>query len=444
MARGNQRRPIPPTTSRARSEPSPPGTITSPSRTAARISERGVGIGDDCVHAPWARTDHDSDRIVISAGSAARRLAHRLRVVVERVQAWDELREGKRRLARPLALAVHGRLDPVAPVLSAAALGLPETVMDLVRVGTACYGFWPRPDIYDLHLEEAGKASAGTLAPGTLRRDADAPPHRRLASRQAAARLPPAGRPTGGARPPGRGRRCGTAGPDRDRRRPVRRARPAGRGAAALGVGGRAARRPARRAGRPDSGQPRPRRADRDERPDGAARRPVRPERPGHLPRAGPDRRRRRGRRAVPQAAARAGVASGRGRSGRDTGRRAARRARRPRLRRRDGGPAGRGALALGWRGAQRAGGARIRRGRRRGARGRGGHPGRGRRRRAGYDAGRLRLRGARPPAPAARRRRRRGALRREPLPVRLRRAQRQERDAGGASRRRRPAHVGA
>jgi alanine racemase len=40
---------------------------------------------------------------------------------------------------------------------SAAALAFPETVMDLVRVGTAQYGMWPSPDIYNLHLQQTGK-----------------------------------------------------------------------------------------------------------------------------------------------------------------------------------------------------------------------------------------------------------------------------------------------
>ncbi|CAN5380807.1 alanine racemase [soil metagenome] len=40
---------------------------------------------------------------------------------------------------------------------SAAALAFPETVMDLVRVGTALYGMWPSPDIYNLHLQQTGK-----------------------------------------------------------------------------------------------------------------------------------------------------------------------------------------------------------------------------------------------------------------------------------------------
>lgn len=42
---------------------------------------------------------------------------------------------------------------------SAAALSMPDTVLDLVRVGVAQYGFWPSPDIYNLHLMEVGKNS---------------------------------------------------------------------------------------------------------------------------------------------------------------------------------------------------------------------------------------------------------------------------------------------
>jgi len=40
---------------------------------------------------------------------------------------------------------------------SAAALAFPETVMDMVRVGTAQFGMWPSPDIYNLHLQQIGK-----------------------------------------------------------------------------------------------------------------------------------------------------------------------------------------------------------------------------------------------------------------------------------------------
>lgn len=46
---------------------------------------------------------------------------------------------------------------------SAAALAFPETVMDLVRVGTAHYGMWPSPDIYNLHLQQTGKTRDAPL-----------------------------------------------------------------------------------------------------------------------------------------------------------------------------------------------------------------------------------------------------------------------------------------
>ncbi|MEX0995138.1 MAG: alanine racemase, partial [Balneolaceae bacterium] len=46
---------------------------------------------------------------------------------------------------------------------SAAALAFPETVMELVRVGTAQYGMWPSPDIYNLHLLQTGKSKDAPL-----------------------------------------------------------------------------------------------------------------------------------------------------------------------------------------------------------------------------------------------------------------------------------------
>ncbi|HYW34797.1 MAG TPA: alanine racemase [Balneolaceae bacterium] len=46
---------------------------------------------------------------------------------------------------------------------SAAALAFPETVMDLVRVGTAQYGMWPSPDIYNLHLMQDDNPKDQTL-----------------------------------------------------------------------------------------------------------------------------------------------------------------------------------------------------------------------------------------------------------------------------------------
>ncbi len=46
---------------------------------------------------------------------------------------------------------------------SAAALAMPDTVYDLVRIGVAQYGFWPSPDIYFHHLNEVNKKSDGAL-----------------------------------------------------------------------------------------------------------------------------------------------------------------------------------------------------------------------------------------------------------------------------------------
>ncbi|MEX0686893.1 MAG: alanine racemase [Balneolales bacterium] len=46
---------------------------------------------------------------------------------------------------------------------SAAALAFPETVMDMVRVGTAQYGLWPSPDIYNLHLMQTNKLKDSSL-----------------------------------------------------------------------------------------------------------------------------------------------------------------------------------------------------------------------------------------------------------------------------------------
>lgn len=46
---------------------------------------------------------------------------------------------------------------------SAAALAMPDTVYDLVRVGVAQYGFWPSPDIYFAHLHEVNKKADPAL-----------------------------------------------------------------------------------------------------------------------------------------------------------------------------------------------------------------------------------------------------------------------------------------
>ncbi len=46
---------------------------------------------------------------------------------------------------------------------SAAALAFPDTVMDMVRIGTAQYGMWPSPDIYNMHLMQTGKVKDAPL-----------------------------------------------------------------------------------------------------------------------------------------------------------------------------------------------------------------------------------------------------------------------------------------
>ncbi|MBR9921581.1 MAG: alanine racemase [Bacteroidetes bacterium] len=46
---------------------------------------------------------------------------------------------------------------------SGAALAFPDTHYDMVRVGVAIYGFWPSPDIYHLHLQDAGKMKDAPL-----------------------------------------------------------------------------------------------------------------------------------------------------------------------------------------------------------------------------------------------------------------------------------------
>jgi alanine racemase len=46
---------------------------------------------------------------------------------------------------------------------SAAALSMPETSLDLVRIGVAAYGLWPSPDIRNLHLMRVKKAHDNPL-----------------------------------------------------------------------------------------------------------------------------------------------------------------------------------------------------------------------------------------------------------------------------------------
>lgn len=74
----------------------------------------------------------------------------------------------KKQLARFEALGKKMRSMRIAPAVrhvacSAAALAFPETTMDMVRVGTALYGMWPSPDIYNMHLLESSGPRKATL-----------------------------------------------------------------------------------------------------------------------------------------------------------------------------------------------------------------------------------------------------------------------------------------
>jgi alanine racemase len=74
----------------------------------------------------------------------------------------------KKQLARFEALGRKMRSLRITPAkrhvaASAAALAFPETLLDLVRVGTALYGMWPSPDIYNLHLLESPDLHKPTL-----------------------------------------------------------------------------------------------------------------------------------------------------------------------------------------------------------------------------------------------------------------------------------------
>lgn len=67
----------------------------------------------------------------------------------KQLDAFNELYQ------RTIKSGINPKLQHTA--CSAAALAFPETVKDLVRIGTAHYGMWPSPDIYNLHLQQTGK-----------------------------------------------------------------------------------------------------------------------------------------------------------------------------------------------------------------------------------------------------------------------------------------------
>jgi alanine racemase len=81
-------------------------------------------------------------------------LANQFRIQ-RQLAAFDNMHKQVRRMKYP------PRIRHTA--CSAAALAFPETVMDLVRVGTAQFGMWPSPDIYNMHLLQTGKLQDSPL-----------------------------------------------------------------------------------------------------------------------------------------------------------------------------------------------------------------------------------------------------------------------------------------
>ena len=81
-------------------------------------------------------------------------LANQFRIV-RQLKNFDEM---SRRIKK---LGHSPRIKHTA--CSAAALAFPDTIMDLVRIGTAQFGMWPSPDIYNMHLMHTGKSKDAPL-----------------------------------------------------------------------------------------------------------------------------------------------------------------------------------------------------------------------------------------------------------------------------------------
>ena len=75
-------------------------------------------------------------------------LANQFRIVAQQ-RAFERF-DARARQVGPVPRLRHA-------ACSAAALAFPDTVYDLVRIGTAQYGFWPSPDVYHLHLLQIGR-----------------------------------------------------------------------------------------------------------------------------------------------------------------------------------------------------------------------------------------------------------------------------------------------
>jgi alanine racemase len=80
---------------------------------------------------------------------------------IESMANQFRVQEQKKNFNRMCRLVEESEIEPrfYHTACSAAALAFPDTVMDMVRVGTSQFGMWPSPDIYNIHLMEEQKMS---------------------------------------------------------------------------------------------------------------------------------------------------------------------------------------------------------------------------------------------------------------------------------------------
>ncbi len=86
--------------------------------------------------------------------AGAEALANKFRIV-RQIKEFDRITaQLKKRRTKPQLIHMAN---------SSAALSLPKTTRDLVRIGVSAYGFWPSPDIYNLHLMRINKTRDNPL-----------------------------------------------------------------------------------------------------------------------------------------------------------------------------------------------------------------------------------------------------------------------------------------
>lgn len=83
----------------------------------------------------------------------------------ETLANWFRINKQKERFASFLKSLRSKKSGPELRHMasSAAALAMPDTKYDMVRVGVSQYGFWPSPDVYNLHLMEENKQNDQSL-----------------------------------------------------------------------------------------------------------------------------------------------------------------------------------------------------------------------------------------------------------------------------------------